>query len=170
MLNVFALVFCFVICKCLFLSICLRRNELVGTAGILTLHLEEEIESPTQISPLSTKRYLLDIYLKIFIISNIRFMYTMHVHLYICNYLLFFRVSSQNSHRSLPEIPPPSVPRQDSGDTASGLYATVGANQRKLLHSFIITIIFIHQKMNHSIDRSIRAKLTNNCSEIGSSL
>lgn len=39
------------------------------------------------------------------------------------NYI-FCRASTQNSHRSLPEIPHP-VGRHDSGDTASEIYATV---------------------------------------------
>lgn len=42
--------------------------------------------------------------------------------------ILFYRASTQNSQRSLPEIPHP-VGRHDSGDTASEIYATVNIDE-----------------------------------------
>lgn len=41
------------------------------------------------------------------------------------------RASTQNSHRSLPEIPN-QVGRHDSGDTASEIYATVNIDEGNL--------------------------------------
>lgn len=44
--------------------------------------------------------------------------------------LFIIRASTQNSQRSLPEIPQP-VGRHDSGDTASEIYATVNLEEGK---------------------------------------
>ncbi|XP_028042261.1 uncharacterized protein LOC114252001 [Bombyx mandarina] len=66
-----------------------QKNELLGTAGVVKIHFDEEAPSPTPTTPASIKR-----------------------------------ASTQNSQRSLPEIPQP-VGRHDSGDTASEIYATV---------------------------------------------
>ncbi|CAK1544050.1 unnamed protein product [Leptosia nina] len=70
-----------------------QKSELVGTAGVVKIHLDEEAPSPTPTTPASIKR-----------------------------------ASTQNSQRSLPEIPHP-VGRHDSGDTASEIYATVNLDE-----------------------------------------
>ncbi|KPJ19421.1 hypothetical protein RR48_11048 [Papilio machaon] len=70
-----------------------QKSELVGTAGVVKIHIDEEVPSPTPTTPASVKR-----------------------------------ASTQNSQRSLPEIPHP-VGRHDSGDTASEIYATVNLDE-----------------------------------------
>ncbi|XP_050665489.1 uncharacterized protein LOC126965773 isoform X2 [Leptidea sinapis] len=70
-----------------------QKSELVGTAGVVKIHVDEEARSPTPTTPASIKR-----------------------------------ASTQNSQRSLPEIPHP-VGRHDSGDTASEIYATVNLGE-----------------------------------------
>nr|XP_026485466.1 uncharacterized protein LOC113392997 [Vanessa tameamea] len=70
-----------------------QKSELVGTAGVVKIRLDEEVPSPTPTTPASIKR-----------------------------------ASTQNSQRSLPEIPHP-VGRHDSGDTASEIYATVNLDE-----------------------------------------
>ncbi|CAG4970516.1 unnamed protein product [Parnassius apollo] len=70
-----------------------QKSELVGTAGVVKIHIDEEVPSPTPTTPASIKR-----------------------------------ASTQNSQRSLPEIPHP-VGRHDSGDTASEIYATVNLDE-----------------------------------------
>lgn len=64
---------------------------------------------------------------------------------------MIFRASTQNSQRSLPEIPH-VVGRHDSGDTASDTYATVNIDLGKSFTYNLLNMGYLMQKILIKLD------------------